>query len=116
MVILLVGTSRRMDPSNKLEEDAVKAFEEIGIDGKKTKASGQVRGDGDALGGKVFTAECKYKSTAGFSISRSDFKKAEQQASTHGRQPVFFTRNKHGETVVTMKLEHWIPHMRQAFK
>lgn len=102
-------------PDKKLEEDAIKAFREIGLDGKLTKASGQVRGDGDALGGSLFTAECKYKSTEGFSITRKDFNKACAQAKTHNRQPIFFTRNIHNETVVTMRLQDWIEHMKQAF-
>lgn len=105
-----------MDPSKRLEEDAVETFNEIGLKGKPTKASGQVRGDGDATGSDLFTAECKYKSTEGFSVSRKDFNKACEQAHTHGRQPVFFVRNKHGETIVCMRLEDWKHHMQKALE
>lgn len=106
----------RMPDSKELESDVANLLSEIGLNGKLTKASGSVRRDGDVHGSDIIMAECKYKSTEGFSISRKDFLKAIVQARRLGMCPVFITRNMHGETVVSMSLDDWKRWMRKALE
>jgi hypothetical protein len=105
-----------MTPGEQLEEDAANAFADIGLEPTLTKASGQCHGNGDVLGGQFLMAECKYKATEGFSVSKKDYDKAMQQASQQRRDMVFFARNTHGQTLVSMSLQDWVRWMSPAIR
>lgn len=103
-----------MTADKQLEEDAAQAFEDIGLSASLTKASGQCHANGDVLGGCFLMGECKYRSTNGFSIGKKDYDKALQQAAHQGRDMVFFSRNEHGQTIVSMSLQDWVKWMATA--
>ena len=101
-----------MTDGDKLENDAANYMEQAGFEVELTRASGQVRGDGDVIS-REFMAECKYKSTEGFDISKKDFDKAISQGKKQNREVLFFSRNKHGKTIVSMDIESWIRWIRK---
>lgn len=90
--------------ADELDEYVYGIFEELGLKPKLTRASGQVRGDGDVTA-PPFMAENKYRSTEGFGLSRKDFLKARNQARKQSLRELFFRRNVHKETVVSMHVE-----------
>lgn len=89
----------------KLQEDVCEILQ--GLDdgrAKVSRGSGAVKGNGDVTSNS-FMAECKYRSTDGFTINRETFAKVEAEASLLGKIPLLVTRNKKKETLVTMTLE-----------
>ncbi len=95
-----------MTEDEKMDQEVARILRRAGQTPTLTKASGQVRGDGD-LHTEYFMAENKYKTTEGFGISKRDWDKAKKQASKLLKTPVFFTKNMHGEILVTMSQESW---------
>ena len=102
-----------MREDERMDEDVAEILRRAGLEPELTKASGQVRGDGDLHAGP-FMAENKYKSTEGFGISKKDWDKAKNQANAQLRTPVFFTKNIHGEILVTMAANDWASWIRCA--
>ena len=91
-------------PWEQLQEDVRIVLEEIDGRSKISRGSGAVKGNGDVTSGN-YMAECKLRSTDGFTINNKTFNKIEEEAKLLGKIPLLVTRNKKKETLVTMSLE-----------
>ena len=92
-----------MDPGRRLEKDVLFMCERVGLKATETKASGQVRGDGDVTTGRLMF-ECKFKSIKGLSVSEGDLIKARAQATRQNKIAVMIARNINNETVASVHI------------
>lgn len=74
---------------------------------KISRGSGSVKGNGDVQS-EHFMAECKLRSTNGFTIDYNVFLKIVEEAELLGKIPLLVNRNVDNETLVTMKLNDLI--------
>lgn len=91
-------------PWEQLQEDVRIVLESVDGRSKISRGSGAVKGNGDVTSGN-YMAECKLRSTDGFTINNKTFNKIEEEASLLGKIPLLVTRNRSKETLVTMSLE-----------
>lgn len=87
----------------QLQEDVKQVLEKIDGNAKISKGSGSVKGNGDVKS-RYYLAECKYRSTDGFTINYSTVKKIRKEAELLGKLPLLVNRNKLKDTLVTMSL------------
>lgn len=91
-------------PWEQLQEDVRIVLESVDGRSKISRGSGAVKGNGDVTSSN-YMAECKLRSTDGFTINNKTFNKIEEEARLLGKIPLLVTRNKKKETLVTMSLE-----------
>lgn len=94
-------------PWEQLQEDVKTALAIIDINAKVTRGSGAVKGNGDVQS-PTFMAECKLRSTDGFTINRDVYRKVCDEASLLGKIPLLVNRNKRNETMVTLSLTDFV--------
>ena len=96
-----------MTPDEELEHEVLKMCHRIGLkNSAKTKASGQVRGDGDVTTDN-FMFECKYKSTKSLSLSQKEVEKALVQAMKQNKIAVMVRENEDGRVMISMEMSDW---------
>jgi hypothetical protein len=98
-------------PWEQLQEDVQRALIIIEDSAKISIGSGSVKGNGDVQS-PTFMAECKLRSTDGFTINRSVYKKVCCEAALLGKIPLLVNRNKRNETMVTLSLKDFVTAMR----
>jgi len=111
------STELRVKPktgSSRLEGDrqqwiVTQVFDDLGIEVKETQNSGATNYDGDLVI-QVPTidnirAECKYRNTDGFTVSKKHWKEIQKKSLKHGGCPGLITINKSGQALVTMDVK-----------
>lgn len=96
-----------MTDDERLEHDVVRLCFKAGLEPKKTKASGQVRGDGDVTTGDIMF-ECKFKDVLSLSVSEKDLKKAASQAQTQDKLAVIVRENSNHIQTATLCMEDFM--------
>ena len=91
-------------PWEQLQEDVRLILESVDARAKVSRGSGAVKGNGDVQSPN-YMAECKLRSTPGFTIQHSVMEKIIQEATLLGKIPLVVNRNAKGKTLVTMTLE-----------
>ena len=88
----------------QLQEDVRIVLEEVDGRAKISKGSGAVKGNGDVQS-PSYMAECKLRSTSGYTINYDTYRKICDEARLLGKIPLLITQNVKKEILVTMSLE-----------
>lgn len=94
-------------PWEQLQEDVKISLESIDGKAKISKGSGAVKGNGDVTS-ENYMAECKLRSTDGFTINANTVRKISEEAELLGKIPLLVTRNNAKDTLVTMALSDFV--------